>query len=139
MFAPFYVLDTDNTEVVYVIVKRVGRELNVTFPKVIAALLIVRVTDNAFVVPATAKLVGKERLATNQTVKTQLVLNMELACTDNVIVKQVGKVFVATSLTNKFTNVSLHVLIMVFMTWKQPNVFVIDIGRDQIVRNLCAI
>lgn len=70
------------------------------------------------------------------TVKIPIALNMELALMDNAIVKLDGKGLIATLSTSKFTNVCHHVLNTEYMIWNLLNVSAIDIGLDQIARNV---
>lgn len=70
------------------------------------------------------------------TVKIPIVLNMELALMDNVIVRLDGKVPIVTLSTSKFTNVYHHALNTEYMIWSLQNVSAIDTGLDQIVRNV---
>lgn len=55
---------------------------------------------------------------------------------DNAIVKLDGKGLIATLSTSKFTNVCHHVLNTEYTIWNLLNVSAIDIGLDQIARNV---
>lgn len=81
---------------VYVIAKKVGKDLNATYRRAIVELQTVLDTDSAFEVLVDAKLVGKVKHVKSLIAKILLVPIMVLAYKVNAIVKLAGKAIDAT-------------------------------------------